>query len=752
MNRDKQLLIKLYLVLNKPCCYQLTKKRSIANRITANLPGAIAKYLQISSRLTAIIGLTFLGTIVGLAVPQAALGQAVVENTQGGTFDKTSTNNCNSFFIRSFNINDNFVVGDVSLGLNISHTYRGDIVGLLQAPSGNFIQFLGTNGNDFNDNYNVLFEDGGSAINDGNNDAVSSPFYDRTVNPDTALSAFAGESSAGTWRLYLCDGNNDSNRNRLATYNRSQLTLLPISISGFAYDDVNLDNTRGAAETTLTDIGVTAYRDDGDGVYEPNAGDSLIATTETNNNGAYAFSGLTNGNYWIDVDETDPDLVGRNYGGSAAANNPDPRLVSFSGTAVTDIDFPFTQNLESICEPGDPSGELTFLEGAVLEQGDDLQIGARYRFSDVFQNVDALVEVVAFNGGASLNAIDNDDAGVLQAFQPVLNAANNTTSSVDFNITLVAKGTRTPVALSFKAAGVDIDGNGQQLREFIELTNLTSFTLSDPTSLDATSIASGNRFASNTIVAQPGVSTGAEATLAIAQYDLVSQFRYSIGGIDGGSTGALQRLNSLYVGCTNGPPAVSDPNVLLVKRITAIDGDRDRNPNDNTPLNTFVDDTVSTRPDDDNYPNWPDNYLIGAIDAGKVQPGDEIEYTIYFLNAGNTEAENLRICDRITPNQDLKLDAYGAGNDLQLQLDTQPAINLTSANDSSDRVRLIPSAQSVPANCYLKGANDNGTLLFDITGTGNTNQSDLTSVPGSTGKGTPDNSYGLIRFTTTLEP
>jgi uncharacterized repeat protein (TIGR01451 family) len=200
-------------------------------------------------------------------------------------------------------------------------------------------------------------------------------------------------------------------------------------------------------------------------------------------------------------------------------------------------------------------------------------------------------------------------------------------------------------------------------------------------------------------------------------------------------------------------PTATNPDVVLVKRITAINGDRTKNPNDNTPLNTFVDDTDSTRKEDDNSPNWPDNYLIGAINAGKVKPGDEIEYTVYFLNAGNSDADNLRICDRITPNQDFKLNAYGnegENNDLQLKLDTKSEINLTSANDSGDRAQLIPAGTAVDAKCNLKGTNDNGTLEIDITGTGSTSQSDLTTVPGSTGKGTPDNSYGSIRFTTTV--
>ncbi|MEL7244867.1 MAG: SdrD B-like domain-containing protein [Cyanobacteria bacterium J06573_2] len=195
-------------------------------------------------------------------------------------------------------------------------------------------------------------------------------------------------------------------------------------------------------------------------------------------------------------------------------------------------------------------------------------------------------------------------------------------------------------------------------------------------------------------------------------------------------------------------PVASNPDVLLVKRITKING-QTTNPNDNTNLTTLVNDGINDSSDDAN--NWPDNYLIGAINAGKVKPGDEIEYTVYFLNAGGSNGENLKICDRIASNQDFKLNVYGTGNDFEFQLGTNTLINLTSANDTNDRAQLISAGAAVDTKCNLKGTNDNGTIEINITGTGNTTQSDLTNIPGSTGKGTPNNSYGFFRFTTTVK-
>ena len=681
---------------------------------------------------------------LGRARPAEA--QAVVDNTTPGNFTAASTNSCNggSFLVRSFVVNNSFPVGNVTLGLNVSHTFRGRIQGILQSPRGTQVRFLEIDTGDFNDNYDVLFRSIGGPINDGTNDATDSPSFDRSVRPSSLFGAFSGEVANGTWILALCDGGSD----RTGRFNFSQLTISAISVSGFAFDDVNEDSVKDNGESTLGNISVSAYRDDGDGIYEPGAGDVLVGISETNFEGQYTFGGLSNGSYWIDVDETDDDLAGRSYGGSAETNTDDPRLVTYSGTAVANVDFPFVQDLNFLCEPGDPSGNLSFLSGATLESGADRQVGAVYRFSDVFEGVDALVEVAAFNNGATLAAIDNDTTGVLEAFQPTLSAVNGTTSSVDFNITMVEQDTTTPIALTFRASGVDIDGDGGTRREFIELTNLSGFKLSADTTLTASAIPLGNRFESNTTVSQPGVSATATNAVVVAEYISVSQLRYRIGAI-GGTGASNQRLSSLYFGCTAGPPTASNPDVRLVKRITAING-QTTNPNDGTDLTATVNDGVADSSDDES--NWPIDYLIGEINAGAIKPGDDIEYTIYFLNAGELNADDVRICDRLTPNQSLVTDAYGTDIDVELQLGTSAVLGLTAASDASDRTEFIAATDSVPANCNLQGANDDGTLVVDITGGSGTGDPALTTLPASTDPGTPNDAYGLFRFKTRIAP
>jgi uncharacterized repeat protein (TIGR01451 family) len=195
--------------------------------------------------------------------------------------------------------------------------------------------------------------------------------------------------------------------------------------------------------------------------------------------------------------------------------------------------------------------------------------------------------------------------------------------------------------------------------------------------------------------------------------------------------------------------ALTKANVFLVKRITAIRDNSTKNPNDNTVLNTFVDNPISTN---DNNLYWPSNYLIGAIDAGKVQSGDSIEYTLYFLNAGLVDATSLKICDLITAYQSFQTGVYGGvGKDIQIQIGTDPVQYLTAVDDTVDRAQLYPPGATI-SGCNLQAPNTNSSVVaVGVTGAANTGIPVLTAIPGSTAAGTPNNSYGLVRFKTIVQ-
>jgi hypothetical protein len=178
---------------------------------------------------------------------------------------------------------------------------------------------------------------------------------------------------------------------------------------------------------------------------------------------------------------------------------------------------------------------------------------------------------------------------------------------------------------------------------------------------------------------------------------------------------------------------------VLVKRITKING-MTINPNDGTDLTGSTADTFN------NVGNWPANYLVGKVAAGRVNPNDTIEYTIYFLNNQGADALNVKICDPISGMQDyvpnsIKLRLGGATTDT----------SLTDALDSFDRANTYV-AGIAPMDCNAGAASisDPG-IAIGITGSATINQSAQTAVPGATGIGAPTAAYGLFRFTTKVK-
>ncbi|WP_424098361.1 choice-of-anchor E domain-containing protein [Moorena producens] len=203
------------------------------------------------------------------------------------------------------------------------------------------------------------------------------------------------------------------------------------------------------------------------------------------------------------------------------------------------------------------------------------------------------------------------------------------------------------------------------------------------------------------------------------------------------------------------------PNVILVKRITAIKP-KDTNqwielPESGSPFIDGIDggssenNVNSERAADDNDPNWPnpDVYLRGLINSGQVMPGDELEYTVYFLSNGSNNAKNLRICDRVPgettfisdsfnatagfPSSDVGIAMFQSTTPLASGGPAEPNIFLTNIPDS-DRGRYYGPGTSVPAGCNVT-FNQNGVVVVEVG-----------DVPNADSPGNPPNSYGFIRF------
>jgi uncharacterized repeat protein (TIGR01451 family) len=184
-------------------------------------------------------------------------------------------------------------------------------------------------------------------------------------------------------------------------------------------------------------------------------------------------------------------------------------------------------------------------------------------------------------------------------------------------------------------------------------------------------------------------------------------------------------------------PSSSSPNVLLVKRITGINGDPSSNPNDSTPLDQIENLTTGPQANDDDHPNWPNSYLQGSIHGGRVKLGDRVDYTIYFLSAGDKNAAKVKICDRIPQNQTFVSTTFGIDRGIQVERSGQ-TLTYTNRIDGDASAFYAPG-QSLPSFCGVDGSDPNlnptGAIVVD-----------LGTLPKSNGPGTPSGSYGFINF------
>jgi uncharacterized repeat protein (TIGR01451 family) len=197
--------------------------------------------------------------------------------------------------------------------------------------------------------------------------------------------------------------------------------------------------------------------------------------------------------------------------------------------------------------------------------------------------------------------------------------------------------------------------------------------------------------------------------------------------------------------------------VILVKRITAING---LTTNDGNNLTAVVDPTTTSTLNDDDTKKWPAGYLKGAVNAGKIQPGDTIEYTIYYLNDGVADAKAVKICDPIRGNQ-----TYVPGSMKLIPGGTTTPIPLTDSftDTTVDRAyaygaAALPAVVTAPGDCNvgsidpsLKLATDNGGVAIQLIGTGANPQLTLPALNGATGVGAPSTSYGSFKFTTKVD-
>ncbi len=192
------------------------------------------------------------------------------------------------------------------------------------------------------------------------------------------------------------------------------------------------------------------------------------------------------------------------------------------------------------------------------------------------------------------------------------------------------------------------------------------------------------------------------------------------------------------------------PQLPLVKRITAV------NTTAITTLLDYVNITPGANAGDDNHLMWPtltgtatksdgsgttanfSNFLKGTISSNSLTllPKDELEFTIYFLSGGGQAANNASICDFVPANT-----TYVNGS-LRLFRGNNTTTTISDATGDADGgaypIGTLPA--SLPPSCHNPALNTGrGAIVVN-----------LGNLPNATSSGTPNTSYGYIRFRATV--
>jgi len=286
---------------------------------------------------------------------------------------------------------------------------------------------------------------------------------------------------------------------------------------------------------------------------------------------------------------------------------------------------------------------------------------------------------------------------------------------------------------------------------------------------------------------------GGDTTLPSGELSSTPEGKHNWGTFTGGGFGNLRFIDTyVFGGATlvitpviiidDDDPNASDPRIVLVKRITAINRGM---PDEQLFETSYV--NVGTTSDDDNEANWPgpattantgsssgepvESYITGitgvsdvaAVENVTLRPGDELEYTIPFLSNGFIAAQDLLICDRIPPNTQFVEKAYNdtappfvAGGDRGITLSFNG--NTTTLTNINDGDEISDSGVNVDDGIggYYFGPGIDPAATFPGISCGGPNTDgaivvDMSDVPQATGDGTPNDSYGFIRFRVTVD-
>jgi hypothetical protein len=227
----------------------------------------------------------------------------------------------------------------------------------------------------------------------------------------------------------------------------------------------------------------------------------------------------------------------------------------------------FTAILVSITSFTQIVPELVF-SNPVLISGQAGQNGAKYRFPNVISGPNALDAIVQIKGRSSssviLKNIDNSSDGWNKAFQPELGINGSISPNahwwMEFRMEFVEAGTNNKKKIDkFVITSLDVDGDGNTVREWIQMKKVKTLTTSTTNYLVTnllnliTDLLDFNNSGCDAEILGPtrnfsSIDTSATAVMATYEYEEKDRIEFRLGGKKSNShaSAAGMRMNSLW--------------------------------------------------------------------------------------------------------------------------------------------------------------------------------------------------------------
>jgi hypothetical protein len=230
-------------------------------------------------------------------------------------------------------------------------------------------------------------------------------------------------------------------------------------------------------------------------------------------------------------------------------------------------------------EGDDGSVQLNFT-GTPSISGTPGNVGAKYTWNNVGTaesvTIKAVIEIIGITGGASLETIDQSELGSNEAWQPIVNGSqtNGNCWGIEFRVRFYNASTNARLTLSsFKAQGIDIDGDASKVREYNTFDNPASYSVESNTTLTITSSPPHIIF-KGPVSNVPDIDLTETKYIASCNYTNTDSLTIKLGGCcDGGNCATFSGTRLHSINFYDAVPFLSPLPVVMIYFNTEIKGE-----------------------------------------------------------------------------------------------------------------------------------------------------------------------------------